>query len=554
PKKIQDDKKTAESEASDQNAENKSSGRTEEDEHQSDEEDIEIEYVFDEKFQEEPLYKYFAKVFDAFQKAGKGETLVKTEDNEETKGGQMSKEMLEKIAPKAAIVERMIKEEEEAMKEKMKEMAEKPKMSKKKLRVMTRPTIAELKASINRPDVVEWHDVTAKDPKLLVYLKSLRNTVPVPRHWCFKRKYLAGKRGFEKPPFQLPEFIRKTGIMEMRQALQEKGKELESKMKDKKPGELSDDLRIALGMPVGPNAFRFPPPWLIAMQRYGPPPSYPNLKVAGLNAPIPEGCSFGYHAGGWGKPPVDENGRPLYGDVFGMEAAPAAKYRKNRHIFKGRKSLIKNLINAPDEEEIERKPWGELESEESSSEEEEEEEEQEADDTGLVTPAEGLVTPSGLSSGIPTGVETPDSIEFRKRKLQEEGVDTPATGSLYTILPEKRAVTSLDLIWFRSKNWKTSIVPRKLLSLTKKLYNFTDQSQSASGVEISLNPEELDLVGDSSGLQKKYEEGLRQQQSGKDEDFSDMVAEHAARQKRKRKAQEEKKQADTKKKLKDFKF
>lgn len=63
-----------------------------------------------------------------------------------------------------------------------------------------------------------------------------------------------------------------------------------------------------------------PPPWLIAMQRYGPPPSYPNLKIPGLNAPIPEGCSFGYHAGGWGKPPVDESGKPLYGDVFGIQA------------------------------------------------------------------------------------------------------------------------------------------------------------------------------------------------------------------------------------------
>jgi hypothetical protein len=54
------------------------------------------------------------------------------------------------------------------------------------------------------------------------------------------------------------------------------------------------------------------------MQRYGPPPSYPNLKIPGLNAPIPDGSSFGYHAGGWGKPPVDEFGRPLYGDVFGL--------------------------------------------------------------------------------------------------------------------------------------------------------------------------------------------------------------------------------------------
>jgi Domain of unknown function (DUF382) len=33
-------------------------------------------------------------------------------------------------------------------------------------------------------------DVTAADPKLLVYLKSYRNTVPVPRHWCQKRKFL----------------------------------------------------------------------------------------------------------------------------------------------------------------------------------------------------------------------------------------------------------------------------------------------------------------------------------------------------------------------------
>jgi splicing factor 3B subunit 2 len=121
------------------------------------------------------------------------------------------------------------------------------------------------------------------------------------------------------------------------------GKEFETRMKDKKPGELSDDLRTALGMPIGPNANKVPPPWLIAMQRslslftiinldvilkmstntisyfrYGPPPSYPHLKIPGLNAPIPDSCSFGYHAGGWGKPPVDEFGRPLYGDVFGV--------------------------------------------------------------------------------------------------------------------------------------------------------------------------------------------------------------------------------------------
>ena len=140
---------------------------------------------------------------------------------------------------------------------------------------------------------------------------------------------LQGKRGIEKPPFDLPDFIKKTGIMEMREALHEKedaktmkskmrekvrpklgkididyqklhdaffkyqtkpkmtghgdlyyeGKEFEIRLKEKQPGELTDDLRTALGMPVGPNAHKVPPPWLIAMQRYGPPPSYPNLKV-----------------------------------------------------------------------------------------------------------------------------------------------------------------------------------------------------------------------------------------------------------------------------------
>ena len=41
-----------------------------------------------------------------------------------------------------------------------------------------------------------------------------------------------------------------------------------------KPGVLSEELRRALGM--GESS---PPPWLINMQRYGPPPSYPDLKV-----------------------------------------------------------------------------------------------------------------------------------------------------------------------------------------------------------------------------------------------------------------------------------
>jgi PSP len=83
------------------------------------------------------------------------------------------------------------------------------------------------------------------------------------------------------------------------------------------PGQLSPELKEALGM-----SELTPPPWLINMQRYGPPPSYPSLKVPGLNAPIPPGTEFGYHPGGWGKPPVDASGQPLYGDVFGVHVEP----------------------------------------------------------------------------------------------------------------------------------------------------------------------------------------------------------------------------------------
>ena len=171
---------------------------------------------------------------------------------------------------------------------------------------------------------------------------------------------------------------------------------------------------------------KFPPPWLIAMQRYGPPPSYPHLKIpgelgrrsgskpaangchihcilstdretppppAGLNAPIPEGCSFGYQAGGWGKPPVDEYGKPLYGDVFGVDVLHPSAPEDLAHVQHWGEmavSVLKWLL-------LERGHLQE-ESEESESESEEEEDDDvgetpsEADTSGMRTPAaEGCV-------------------------------------------------------------------------------------------------------------------------------------------------------------------
>ena len=79
-------------------------------------------------------------------------------------------------------------------------------MSKRKLRESLRPTVAELKRRVKHPHLVEAHDITAADPEFLIHLKGIKGTVQVPRHWGRKRKYLQGKRGFEKPPFKVSHY------------------------------------------------------------------------------------------------------------------------------------------------------------------------------------------------------------------------------------------------------------------------------------------------------------------------------------------------------------
>ena len=91
--------------------------------------------------------------------------------------------------------------------------------------------VGELKRTAERPDVVEVWDATAREPEFLVYLKSYRNTVPVPRHWSRKRKYLQGKRGVDKKPYELPDFIQATGIAKLREAHVEREEEKRLKQK-----------------------------------------------------------------------------------------------------------------------------------------------------------------------------------------------------------------------------------------------------------------------------------------------------------------------------------
>jgi len=294
-------------------------------------------------------------------------------------------------------------------------------------------------------------------------------------------------------------------------------KEFEVQLKEKKPGQLSDDLKKALGMPEGA-----PPPWLINMQRYGPPPSYPNLKIPGLNAPIPPGASYGYHPGGWGKPPVDEFNRPLYGDVFGatsgVPSPPPAPV-------------------AP----IERNHWGELEDEPEQEEEEEEEEEQDQEMEGEA-PEEGIETPStvdGISS-IPSGLETPDTIDLRKTRKDTEEEGAPK--QLYTVLEQTGAKVGSAAYGSSHKY----VIPEKEKagggkeggggsssgsgSSSKSQKDKVDliKSQKTEKVSITLNPtevEEMDTLSDDL-LKKKYEQYLQEKADAeKGEDVSDIVAE-----------------------------
>lgn len=152
-----------------------------------------------------------------------------------------------------------------------------------------------------------------------------------------------------------------------------------------------------------------PPPWLWMQQRYGPPPSYPNLRIPGLNSPIPPGCQYGNHAEGWGRPPVDEQGRPLYGDVFGVYVEEKATKKLN-----------------PEEEKL----WGEIPENALDDEEEEEEQAPEPEEPMQEEPAQEDVP---AQSEVVPGSETPAAVQLRK----EAGDETPyEPKSLYTHLEE----------------------------------------------------------------------------------------------------------------------
>jgi len=448
------------------------------------------------------------------------------------------------------------------------------KQSKRQKRMERRLNIAVLKQLVERPDLVEIQDTCAADPWLLLHLKAYRNSVPVPRHWSQKRKYLQGKRGIEKPPFELPDFIKNTGIMTVREAMIEQdekkklkqksrermqpkmgrldidykvlhdaffkyqtkpgltihgdlyheGKEFEVSLKQKRPGQLSDELKQALGMPDGA-----PPPWLINMQRYGPPPSYPRIKLPGLNAPIPPHGQWGYGPGQWGKAPVDELGQPLYGDVFGTLQPPE-----------------------PTEDElVDRAHWGILPEQEYESSEEEEM----PDEDVLMGDEE-----SGTESTIP-GVETPANLTVRKFVNKQDQPPPPTQppppeagqppAELYqTLEPEEVSVGGAA--FGASHVYKLGKKAKAVSSSAKKVEII--KSKKTEEFDIALPPEDLELS--EAELKKKYENILKEKEKERRQRQVSEQEKEAVPAARKRKATKDKDKEKKKKKKKysDFKF
>ena len=216
------------------------------------------------------------------------------------------------------------------------------------------------------------------------------------------------------------------------------GKELQLNYKVKPGGPLSEALREALGMEQDTS----PPPWLINMQRYGPPPSFPHLKVPGLNAPLPSPeCQYGYHPNGWGKPPVDVYGRPLYGgnpfDPPGTSASSEQNGASTMVTSDG-KTVAKTAWGAlptgavADEEESEEDESSDEEMEESSEEEE-----------------EGEDTTGGVQSVLPpppSALSTTAPQDLRKQAGNETPLGAPPK-QLYQVIEQKQASAGGDAVF-----------------------------------------------------------------------------------------------------------
>lgn len=516
-----------------------------------------VDVADDELPPDDPLFSQFADIFAKFKEEDKEDPALKEPEKPEVFYDDDDNIQGED-------------EEEETQK----------KLSKKQRKAANKLSIAELKAIVRKPEIVDWTDTSAQDPKLLVNIKSARNVVPVPSHWSLKREYLSSKRGIEKPGFALPKFIAETGIQDMRDAALEKqaeaslkqkqrervqgktgkldidyqklyeaffrrqtkpsltrygevyyeGKEFETNLKHLRPGELGEELKEALNMPPGA-----PPPWLINQQKVGPPPSYPALKIPGLNAPPPPGGQWGFHPGGYGKPPVDDANRPLYGgDVFGLsDGKEEVKEKEEQRVEPVDKSLWGELQPPQEEEEEE---------EEDDEEEDEDEEDESGRRTGLETSYGGTETPGGIMSTVPTDFlgsrGMPDEMNLRKQRIGTETEASSHPRSAGQVLNER----SIRAEGFFGGERAYDLSGSSNMPVLGSEKDDRGRKRKAGDLDVSMDPDALarDDRMSKEELRKQYEVESAQQnsggwQGGATEDLSGLVAEESAkRQKRDR--------------------
>ncbi|KMZ91587.1 splicing factor 3B subunit 2 [Plasmodium vivax Mauritania I] len=368
-----------------------------------------VEYV--EEDIEEELFRNFQDVYKRFK--GNAEDFAEYEEQNEDE----KKINLEDSHSEDDSEEQDDEEEEEGGgKAKTKEP-----ISKKALKLLSRPSVVKLKEFAKKPELVEIWDTTASDPFFFVWLKCLKDSVPVPQQWCQKRKYMHGKRGIEKIPYTLPPYIEDTKISEIRQAIKEKeeqkslkqkmrdrvrpklhtmdidyqtlhdaffkyatkpklvkfadvyyeGKEFELKTKKFRPGVISEKLRKALN--IDPSE---PLPWLFNMQKYGLPPSFPYLNIPGLNELTAE------NSGGRTSQTNTPNLHPPQGGQNKpQEDGAKGKYE---NVDDSGNIVYGNFISHHTSDNSSKYPddflWGEIDENYANSEEEEEEEEEEQEE------------------------------------------------------------------------------------------------------------------------------------------------------------------------------
>lgn len=118
-------------------------------------------------------------------------------------------------------------------------------------------------------------------------------------------------------------------------------------------------------------------------------------------------------------------------------------------------------------------------------------------------------------------METPDSIELRKKRIEAEMEDNE-TPVLYHVLPEKKNERIGTSMMASTHVYDIATAQATRRAAAAATATHVDREGM---VELALNPDELDM--DNDAMAQRYEQQMREQQSHlQKEDLSDMLHEH----------------------------